>query len=210
MAEQGEVMTFDEILADKEYQSEFDRRVSKALDTAKEKWDTEKNGLKEQLKSASEQIKAFEGMDVDGIKKAADEWKLKAEESEKSAAARIAEIEYASALKDALSGTKFSSEYARNGIMTEILSKKLPIEDGKIMGLDDVLTAMKEAKPDAFVAENAKVPATATFGGTGKTPLVPNEADNIKADFAKAVKSKDHALMAFLTRNAQEKGVKLE
>ncbi len=35
----GEVMTFDEILADKTYQSEFDKRVAKALETAKVKWE---------------------------------------------------------------------------------------------------------------------------------------------------------------------------
>ena len=38
---EGEVMTFDEILADKHYQSEFDKKVSKALETAKTKWETE-------------------------------------------------------------------------------------------------------------------------------------------------------------------------
>lgn len=35
----SEVMTFDEILADKVYQSEFDKRVSKALETAKSNWE---------------------------------------------------------------------------------------------------------------------------------------------------------------------------
>lgn len=34
-------LSFDEILADKEYQREFDRKVSKALETAKGKWLTE-------------------------------------------------------------------------------------------------------------------------------------------------------------------------
>lgn len=33
------VKTFDEILADKTYQSEFDKRVAKALETAKTKWE---------------------------------------------------------------------------------------------------------------------------------------------------------------------------
>ena len=36
-----EPLTFDEILQDKMYQSEFDKRVSKALDTAKVKWQQE-------------------------------------------------------------------------------------------------------------------------------------------------------------------------
>lgn len=33
--------TFDEVLSNKEYQSEFDKRVSKALETAKQKWGQE-------------------------------------------------------------------------------------------------------------------------------------------------------------------------
>lgn len=35
----SEVMTFDEILQDKHYQSEFDKKVAKALETAKTKWE---------------------------------------------------------------------------------------------------------------------------------------------------------------------------
>lgn len=38
---QGGAKTFDDILKEKEYQSEFDRRVSKALETAKGKWENE-------------------------------------------------------------------------------------------------------------------------------------------------------------------------
>ena len=34
-------LSFDEILGDKTYQAEFDRRVQKALDTAKAKWELE-------------------------------------------------------------------------------------------------------------------------------------------------------------------------
>jgi hypothetical protein len=38
---EGEVMTFDEILQDKYYQSEFDKKVAKALETARTKWEKE-------------------------------------------------------------------------------------------------------------------------------------------------------------------------
>ena len=37
----GEIMTFDEILQDKHYQSEFDKKVAKALETARTKWEKE-------------------------------------------------------------------------------------------------------------------------------------------------------------------------
>ena len=41
-----EPLTFDEILQDKDYQREFDRRVAKSLKTAKEKWLAELNNPK--------------------------------------------------------------------------------------------------------------------------------------------------------------------
>ena len=34
-------LSFDEILGDKTYQAEFDRRVQKALETARSKWEAE-------------------------------------------------------------------------------------------------------------------------------------------------------------------------
>lgn len=37
----GEIKTFDDLLKDKTYQSEFDKRINKALETAKGKWDTD-------------------------------------------------------------------------------------------------------------------------------------------------------------------------
>lgn len=39
--EEDKPLSFDEILGDKTYQAEFDRRVQKALDTAKAKWEAD-------------------------------------------------------------------------------------------------------------------------------------------------------------------------
>ncbi len=56
-----EMKTFDEILSNKEYQSEFDKRVSKALETAKTKWEKEtQNKLKEAEKLAKMNAKEKE------------------------------------------------------------------------------------------------------------------------------------------------------
>lgn len=51
--------TFDEILADKTYQSEFDKRVTKALETAKIKWD--ESVKKEQPKTETSKQDAQKG-----------------------------------------------------------------------------------------------------------------------------------------------------
>lgn len=54
--EQGESKTFDDVLKDKSYQSEFDKRVAKALETAKGKWETEKATELENAKTEAEKL----------------------------------------------------------------------------------------------------------------------------------------------------------
>ncbi len=48
--------TFDEILADKTYQSEFDKRVAKALETSKAKWEEEYKNKLETEKTEAQKI----------------------------------------------------------------------------------------------------------------------------------------------------------
>lgn len=60
------------------------------------------DAIKEQLAAANKTIDDFKGMDIDGVKKAADEWKQRAEQAEKDAAARIADMEFDGVLKDAI------------------------------------------------------------------------------------------------------------
>ncbi|WP_052406408.1 DUF4355 domain-containing protein [Clostridium culturomicium] len=51
-----ETKTFDDVLKDKFYQSEFDKRVAKALETAKSKWETEKATELENAKTEAEKL----------------------------------------------------------------------------------------------------------------------------------------------------------
>ena len=56
-AEEGaETKTFDDVLKDKVYQSEFDKRVAKALETAKGKWETDYNSKLETAKTEAEKL----------------------------------------------------------------------------------------------------------------------------------------------------------
>lgn len=52
----AEPKNFDDILADKTYQSEFDKRVSKALETAKSKWEASKAQEVENAKTEAEKL----------------------------------------------------------------------------------------------------------------------------------------------------------
>ena len=53
---EGSEQTFDDVLKDKKYQSEFDKRVAKALETAKTKWDTDKATELENAKTEAEKL----------------------------------------------------------------------------------------------------------------------------------------------------------
>ena len=74
----GETKSFDDILKDKAYQSEFDKRVAKALETAKSKWDAES---KAQVEAAKTEAQKLAKMNAD--QKAQYEQQKKIEELEK-------------------------------------------------------------------------------------------------------------------------------
>lgn len=48
--EEAKTQTFDEVLANKDYQAEFDKRISKALDTARSKWEAERKANEDEAK----------------------------------------------------------------------------------------------------------------------------------------------------------------
>jgi len=54
--QQDKQPTFDELLKDKTMQSEFDRRMTKAIETAREKWQTEHEEKLERAKTEAEKL----------------------------------------------------------------------------------------------------------------------------------------------------------
>ena len=104
----------------------------------------------EQLTAANNKIAEFGEMDIEGIRKAADEWKEKAEQAERDAQAKIAEMEHDGLLREKLSGVKFTSEYAKKGVFDEIKAKGLKVENGQLLGFDDVFSTIRDAQPSAF------------------------------------------------------------
>lgn len=124
----------------------------------------DRDGLREQLAAANEQIEGFKELDVDGIKAKADEWKQKAEQAERELDERIADIQFDHALEKQLAGAK-----ARDaGIIMGLLDReglKLT-DDGKILGLEEQLSKIKEEKGFLFESEDEGMPQIVR-GGTG-------------------------------------------
>lgn len=121
--------------------------------------------IKTQLSEANTTIEGFKAMDIDGIKKAADDWKLKAETAEKDAAAKIADMEFNGLLDTAITTAKGRNAKALRGLldMDALKASKNQTEDIKA-----ALEALKAS--DGYLFEDAETPPPYA-GGTGGAPM---------------------------------------
>lgn len=114
---------------------------------------TERDTWKEKAEAAETTLKGFEGVDLETMQKELSGWKQKATEAEKKAQEQIYERDFADALKTEFEGIKFSSEAAKRAIMAEVKEAGLKLKDGKILGLNDLISQMKEKDASAFIDE---------------------------------------------------------
>lgn len=114
---------------------------------------TERDTWKEKAEAAETTLKGFEGVDLETMQKELSDWKQKATEAEKKAQEQIYERDFADALKTEFEGIKFSSEAAKRAIMAEVKEAGLKLKDGKILGLNDLISQMKEKDASAFIDE---------------------------------------------------------
>ena len=122
--------------------------------------------LKNQVASASETIEGFKKLDVDGIKAAADEWKLKAEQAETEANEKIAKLKFDHALEFALNGAKAKDP---DVVKVKLNMDNLKLgDDGKIIGLEDQLKGIKESHDYLF---ESHTPTPTIVGGVTKTQI---------------------------------------
>ena len=135
--------------------------------TAAETAKTEAEGLKAQLTEAGATIEGFKKLDVDGIKKAADDWKAQAEKAQKDAASQIASLKFDHALDGALAGAKAKNAKAVKALLNANDLKLA--EDGSIIGLKDQLEKVKSENDYLFESDtpNPKI----VLGGQNKNVL---------------------------------------
>ena len=115
------------------------------------KLETERDTWKEKAETAEATLKGFEGVDLETMQQDLADWKKKAEVAEKNAQAQLYERDFSDALKTEFEGIKFSSEAAKRAIMAEVKDAGLKLKYGKILGLNDLITQMKEKDASAFV-----------------------------------------------------------
>lgn len=124
---------------------------------------TERDAARTQLGDAN---KKLEGYDP--------EWRTKAEKAENDAKAQVEELQKDFAAQTAAAGVKFSSESAKRAFLSDLKAKKLPLQDGKLLGFEDYLKSYRESDPDAFAPEKAA--PTITVGSKGQTPTTSSQS----------------------------------
>ena len=126
--------------------------VAKSKFDAKE---TELKGVKEQLTAANEQIKSFEGQDVEGIKQKVSEWEQKYNTDTAALKEQMQAQERSHAEDMFMSEYKFTSKAARNGVLAELRAKNFQIDNGTILGGKEFMQSLMENEDfkGAFVTQ---------------------------------------------------------
>jgi small-conductance mechanosensitive channel len=143
--------------------------------------DAEIAALKQQITDANTQIEAFKGMDIEGVKKAAEEYKAQAEQAQKDAAERVSQVEFNYSLDSALITAKAKDVVSLKPHLDISLLKRNP--DGTISGLSEQVEKIKSDKPYLFV-DDTPTPAFTT----GATPPSASTTDSFMASAFKAAK----------------------
>ncbi|ADU26082.1 phage scaffolding protein [Ethanoligenens harbinense] len=129
----------------------------------------ERDGLKTQLGEANGKLAGYDP-----------EWKTKAATAQQEADGKVAALQYEFAAATAVNGMKFTSESAKKAFLADLVAKKLPLQDGKLLGYDDFTKSYKETDPGAFVSD-APAPH---FGGSTPGPAADTLTGNDKANAA--------------------------
>lgn len=142
------------------YTEDIDKKICAEIGKAfvsKTDFNTKNEELKTakgQLKDANDTIAGFKAMDIDGIKRAADEWKEKAERAQLDADAKIAAIQFDARLDSAI--------LSRHGRSTKAIKAMLDIDTlRKSQNQDSDISAAL----DALAKDSAYMFDTAPAGG---------------------------------------------
>lgn len=121
--------------------------------------------LTEQLKEAGKTIESFKAMDIEGVKKSAEDWKQKAEQAEKDATAKIADMQFEAALDGAIMASKGKNAKAVKALLDVDTLKASKDQSADIT---KALDALKKESGYLFEQEQTPPPYA---GGTGTNPV---------------------------------------
>lgn len=132
--------------------------------------ETELTTTKGLLKDANKEIKSYKDMDIDAIKKSADDYKVKFEKAEVMLEKQNREF----VAKEFLNQYNFANDRSKKSVLGDFLEKDFKLENDKFLGAEDWIKALVENEPEVFKTEEVNTDTSIQFskkinGGENKT-----------------------------------------
>jgi membrane protein involved in colicin uptake len=122
---------------------------------------------KTQLEEANKQIESFKGMDIEGIKKAADDYKTKFEEAEKNHKAELDKITYDATAEKFINSLKPKDDLSKKAILAEFKAKEFKLEGESFVGGKEWVEQFKKDNATHFLDGDGNVTTVSSGGGHG-------------------------------------------
>lgn len=131
----------------------------------------------ELLKNANAEIDSYKSMDIEAIKKSAEDYKTKFETAEKDYQAKISEMEYNNKLDKYVNTLNLKNDIYKNAVISQIKEKGLKFDGDTLLGGEELVKGFKEQYADAFADIKPKPNFADTTQGSGK-PEITKEVFN--------------------------------
>lgn len=144
--------------------AEHGKTVTTETDKVKQSLNEIISNYQNQLKTANDTIQSYKDMDIDSIKKSADDWKTKYEEMEANQKAEKEKSIRNERTNAFFNDIKFASESAKAGVIAQFNAKdfKYDEESNKFLGASEWLNELKEKDSGAFLSDVANPKFTAS------------------------------------------------
>lgn len=104
----------------------------------------ELDGVRQQLEDANKEIKSYKDMDIDGIKQSAADWEAKYNTDTQALNDKLAQQAREHAEDVFMSGYKFTSKAAKNGVLNELRAKQFQLDNGTLLGGKEFMQTLME------------------------------------------------------------------
>ncbi len=144
--------------------TEHGKAVTTETDKVRRSLNETISNYQNQLKTANDTIQSYKDMDIDSIKKSADDWKTKYEEMEANQKAEKEKSIRDERTNAFFNDIKFASESAKAGVIAQFNAKdfKYDEETNKFLGASEWLKDLKEKDSGAFLSDVANPRFTTT------------------------------------------------
>ena len=144
--------------------AEHGKTVTTETDKVKQSLNETISNYQNQLKTANDTIQSYKDMDIDSIKKSADDWKTMYEEMEANQKAEKEKSIRNERTNAFFNDIKFASESAKAGVIAQFNAKdfKYDEESNKFLGASEWLNELKEKDSGAFLSDVANPKFTAS------------------------------------------------